>query len=72
MYLVLGLPRIKSGRDSIIVDVDRFSKMAHFIRCHKSDNVSHVADLFFAEIVRLHGIPNTVVSNRDAKFLSHF
>jgi len=69
---VLALPRTQNGGNSVMVVVEMFTKLAHFVAYHKADDASHVADLFFKEIIRLHGVLKTIVSDRDIKFLSHF
>lgn len=72
MDFVVGLPRTPRRMDSIWVVVDRFTKCAHFIPIKTTFSVVDYANIYIKEIVRLHDIPETIVSDHDAKFVSYF
>ena len=72
MDFLVGLPRCQSGYDEIWVLVDRMTKSAHFLPIKNSDSVEKLAELYVKEIVRLHGTPISIVSDRDPRFTSRF
>jgi len=72
MDFITGLPTVHGGYDSILVVVDRLTKVAHLIPVKKTYTAFDVAKVFLREIFRLHGLPRRIVSDRDAKFTSRF
>ncbi|GJS94723.1 putative nucleotidyltransferase, ribonuclease H [Tanacetum coccineum] len=72
MDFVTGLPTTQKRHDAIWVVVDRLTKSAHFLPIRKNYGISKLAEIFRQEIVRLHGTPTSIVSDRDPKFTSHF
>jgi len=72
MDFVVGLPKTLNGHDAIWIVIDRLTESAHFIPIKVTDPIPKLAELYIREIVRLHGIPASIVSDRDARFTSHF
>jgi hypothetical protein len=69
---IVALPKTKRGYDATIVIVDKLTKWVIYIASHTTDDAPTVARYFFDHVVRHHGIPTVIISDRDAKFASIF
>ncbi|GJT91256.1 putative reverse transcriptase domain-containing protein [Tanacetum coccineum] len=72
MDFVSGLPRTPSGYDTIWVIVDRLTKLAHFLSMKKTDNMEKLTQLYLKEVACRHGVPASIISDRDSHFTSRF
>ncbi|KAJ0705064.1 putative nucleotidyltransferase, Ribonuclease H [Helianthus annuus] len=72
MDFVTKLPRTRKGNDAIWVIVDRLTKSAHFLPMKETFSMERLAKLYVDEVVSLHGVPLSIVSDRDSRFTSHF
>jgi len=72
MDFVVGLPKTLGKFDSIWVVVDRLTKSAHFIPVRIDYNAEQLAKVYVKEIVRLHGVPLSIISDRGTQFTSKF
>ena len=72
MDLITQLPRSRNGHDAIVVFVCKFTRMVHFAACLTAITAPQLAQLFIAHVVRLHGLPATILSDRDPRFTATF
>jgi IS30 family transposase len=72
MDFIVGLPLTARKKDSIWVIVDRLTKTAHFIAVHTTYSMQQYAELYMDQIVHLHGIPKTIISDRGTQFVARF
>jgi hypothetical protein len=72
MDFVMKLPRTKKGHDAIWVIVDRLTKSAHFLPIKETYDLERLAQLYVDEIVSRHGVPLSIVSDRDNRFTLRF
>ena len=71
MDFIVDLPA-SEGHDSVLVVVDMFSKMAHFLPCSKDIDAAGIAKLFLDQVFKLHGFPENIISDRGSVFTSKF
>ena len=72
MDFVSGLPLTQKKHESVWVIIDRLTKSAHFIPIRINYSMDRLAKLYVDEIFRLHGVPLSIVSDRDPRFTSRF
>lgn len=72
MDFITGLPRTPSSKNAIWVVIDRLVKVAHFLLIKDNWAIEDLAKLYQKEIIRLHGVPIDIVSDRDPRFTSKF
>ncbi|GJW16377.1 hypothetical protein Tco_0020510 [Tanacetum coccineum] len=72
MDFVTKLPKMASGQDTIWVIVDRLTKSAHFLPMKETDTMEKLTRQYLKEVVSRHGVPVSIISDRDSKFMSHF
>jgi hypothetical protein len=72
MNFVVGLPKTQKGHDSIWVIVDRLTKVAHFLPVRTTYGGEKLVKLYIENIVKLHGVPSRIVSDRGTQFTSRF
>jgi hypothetical protein len=72
MDFIVGLPTTKRGFDSIWVIVDRLTKFAHFIMVKSNYHPHMYADVYFQQVICLHGVPKFVISDMGSQFTAHF
>ena len=72
MDFIIGHQLTQQGHDSIWVIVDCLTKLAHFIPVNTTYHIGKYAELYVSQIVRLHRVPRTIISNRGPQFIAHF
>jgi IS30 family transposase len=72
MDFIVGLPCTQKGNDSIWVIVDRLTKVAHFLSVKTNYSMSRLAELYVDNILKLHGAPRSIVSDRGSQFTAQF
>ena len=72
MDFVTHFPRTSLGHDVVWVIVDRLTKSAHFLAVQMTFTLEKFCRLYIREIIRLHGVPISILSDRDLRFMAHF
>ena len=72
MDFITKLPKTTGGLDSIWVIVDRLTKSAHFLPIKETDKMEKLTRTYIREIVKLHGVPLSIISDRDSRFTTAF